>query len=285
MSICCLNFKVYGKIMIRKSLLMIFIVFFVFDLSAGALSEESRRVENWIKLQYPSDSASFRMQNARFQRIMQSTDNETKKIENLRCQFKQAFISSKNLELQIALTQGIHFSADNKTLLKCPENITSVIIPSCVTSIGERAFYGCSKLTSITIPNSVTSIKDGAFYECRNLTNITIPNSVTTIGDEAFYKCSKLTSITIPNSVTSIGKSAFEMCKNLTNITIPNSVTIIKESTFAYCENLTNVTIPNSVMVIKDYAFEYSRVYNVVIPARCQIGKEAFPRGCRIIRK
>ncbi|MBR2237995.1 MAG: leucine-rich repeat domain-containing protein [Prevotella sp.] len=44
--------------------------------------------------------------------------------------------------------------------------INDLLIPNSVTSIGDRAFYGCSGLTSVTIPNSVTSIGDGAFLNC-----------------------------------------------------------------------------------------------------------------------
>ena len=59
---------------------------------------------------------------------------------------------------------------------------------------------------------SVTSIGESAFYKCSRLTSVTIPNSVTSIGESAFYYCSFFTSVTIPNSVTSIGRDAFEDC-------------------------------------------------------------------------
>ena len=50
--------------------------------------------------------------------------------------------------------------------------ITNLVIPNSVTSIGDRAFVGCSGLTSIKIPNSVTSIGSSAFYGCKGLTTI-----------------------------------------------------------------------------------------------------------------
>jgi hypothetical protein len=70
----------------------------------------------------------------------------------------------------------------------------NTIIPNSVTSIGNFAFYDCSSLTSITIPSNVTSIGVDAFA-CSGLTSVTIPNSVTSIGGRAFGNCDELTDV------------------------------------------------------------------------------------------
>ena len=157
-------------------------------------------------------------------------------------------------------------------------SITSITIPESVTSIGRSAFYSCSGLTSLTIGNSVTSIGDAAFSNCYGLTSITIPNSVTSIGESAFSYCSSLTSITIPESVTSIGDDAFFNCISLTSITIPNSVTSIGDEAFYRCSSLTSITIPESVTSIGDLAFcGCSSLTSVTIPnSVTSIGDEAF---------
>jgi hypothetical protein len=134
--------------------------------------------------------------------------------------------------------------------------LTSLTIPSSVTSIGSYAFCDCSGLTSLTIPSSVTSIGNAAFYDCSSLTSLTIPSSVTSIGNVAFYDCSSLTSLTIPSSVTSIGEAAFSGCSGLTSLTIPSGVTSIGEAAFSGCSGLTSLTIPSSVTSIGNYAFK-----------------------------
>ena len=168
-------------------------------------------------------------------------------------------------------------SIGNNTFSGC-SGLTSVTIPNSITSIGNNTFSGCSGLTSVTIPNSVTSIGGGAFSSCRGLTSITIPNSVTSIGGGAFSDCSGLTSITIPNSVTTIEGSTFYECSSLTSITIPNSVTAIEEFAFAYCRGLTSITIPNSVKSIGLQAFKScSGLTSITIPdGVTDIGGDAF---------
>ena len=120
-------------------------------------------------------------------------------------------------------------------------NLTSIIIPNSVTSIGEYAFSDCTGLTSVTIPNSVTSIGSNAFSNCTGLTSVTIPNSVTSIGSNAFSNCTGLTSVTIPNSVTSIGSNAFNKCTGLTFLAIGNSVDSIGDKAFYKCSGLNTI--------------------------------------------
>ncbi len=173
--------------------------------------------------------------------------------------------------------------------------LTSVTIPTGVTSIGDWAFSGCSGLTSITIPNNVTSIGVGAFMGCSGLTTlnfnaiscqdfelkwgwyhhgeggerfglyslfhgtsltmVNIGDSVRRIPANFVRDHSNLTSVTIPNNVTSIGDTAFSGCSSLTSVTIPNSLTSIGNSAFYGCSGLTSVTIPNSVTSIGNSAF------------------------------
>ena len=116
-----------------------------------------------------------------------------------------------------------------------PSSITVEGQEYTVTSIGEKAFYNCSKLTSVIIGNSVTSIGNSAFENCRDLRSVDIPNSVTSIGNYAFRYCQCLRFITIPSAVTSIGEWAFYFCISLTSVTIPNSVTSIGERAFGDC--------------------------------------------------
>ena len=191
--------------------------------------------------------------------------------------------------------------------------LTSVIIPTSVTTIENFAFSGCTGLTSMTIPNSVTSIGTDVFNGCVGLASImvdsgnlkydsrencnaiietatntlkfgckatTIPNSVTSIGDNAFSGCTGLTSIDIPNSVTSIG-GAFYGCTGLTSVTIPNSVTSIGRSAFSGCTGLTSVTIGNSVTSIGASVFNgCTGLTSIIIPnSVTSIGNNAF-LGC-----
>jgi len=168
---------------------------------------------------------------------------------------------------------------DINAFQKCA-NLANIIIPASVTTIGNGAFLGCTSLTSVTLSTSLKSINDSVFRECNNLTSITIPSSVTSIGPAAFYQCTSLTSITFAqgSQLTSIGDAAFSICTNLTSIGIPTGVTYIGGGAFAYCDNLTSVTIPSSVKSIESGAFaDCKSLTSITIPGGLTFfGERAF---------
>ena len=158
------------------------------------------------------------------------------------------------------------------------EGLTSLIIPSGVTSIGQYAFSDCKGLTSLVIPSGVTSIGQYAFSDCEGLTSLIIPSGVTWIGRSAFSGCRVLTSLVIPSGVTSIGQYAFSGCKGLTSLVIPSGVTSIDRYVFSDCSGLTNLVIPSGVTSIEEAAFSgCSGLTSLTIPSSVtSIGSSAF---------
>ena len=178
---------------------------------------------------------------------------------------------------------GIYTSNDKLGMyvFKGCSGLTSLTLPSCVTSIGTAAFEGCSGLKSLTIPSSVTSISDYAFEGCSGLKSLTIPSSVTSIGWAAFRGCSGLRSLTIPSSVILIGDHAFEGCNGLISLTLPSSVISIGESAFRGCSGLTSLTLPSGVTSIGNDAFHGCRgLTSMTIPSGVTVIGEGAFRGC-----
>ena len=211
---------------------------------------------------------------------------------------------------------GVKYSADRKKLIHVPwsykysdysvldgtivicdsafvwrDNLREITLPSSVTSIGNKTFWGCENLQEIILPLGVISIGNTAFSWCKNLREITLSSSVMSIGDEVFGFCENLQAINvtesnkfysdvdgvlytknlktiicypagkknknfvIPSGVMNIGNSAFLNCSNLQEVTLPSSVTSIGDDAFLNCNNLQEINLPSGVTNIGDLAF------------------------------
>ena len=117
-------------------------------------------------------------------------------------------------------------------------SVTSISIPSSVTTISSNVFNSCTSLARVTIPDSVRLIGFNAFWGCTGLTTLTIPNSVTSIQSSAFVGCTSLTDVSIPASVTSVQEGAFDGCTSLASVNILGSGTNIEPLTFSGCSSL-----------------------------------------------
>lgn len=112
-----------------------------------------------------------------------------------------------------------------------------------VVVIQNSAFKDCSNVTSVLIPNSIKSIGINAFENCSNITETTIPEGVTLIGNNTFLGCEKLASVTLPTSLENIGANAFAGCTSLTSIVLPKNIQEIGANAFANCTKLATIEV------------------------------------------
>ncbi len=109
--------------------------------------------------------------------------------------------------------------------------ITTVVLPADITTIGNYAFYECSSLTELDLSEytNLTSIGEMAFYHCTGLTSIDLSGctALTSIGNYAFAGCSSLTSVDLStcSSLTSIEYCAFRNNSSIMSIDLPESLT------------------------------------------------------------
>ena len=111
------------------------------------------------------------------------------------------------------IVKSFTFGEDIETIppYVCKEmrEISEIIIPDGVISIGRHAFNYCTGIQSINIPKGVTTIGSAAFFHTQ-IRSVVVPEGVTEIGGWAFSECYGLNKIELPRSLKSIGNSAFK---------------------------------------------------------------------------
>ena len=130
-------------------------------------------------------------------------------------------------------------------------NITEIVLPTGVTSIGNQAFFRCLKLTSINIPEGLKTIGNSAFEHCDILPDIELPNTVTKIGERAFAYCDAFTRFDLPPLVTYLSTEILTGCASLTEVTIPATVTNYGTNMFYGASSLASVTVDPMNMVLQ----------------------------------
>jgi hypothetical protein len=159
--------------------------------------------------------------------------------------------------------------------VEVPQAVTFCGKPFPVTSVGEKALYGCSSLRSLDL-GSVEEVGFKAFANCPALRDLEVPETVGLIGGYAFYGCG-ITSLDVPGDGVVLEQSAFSACTKMRAVSFSgtgavigpnafyknNGVTSVDLSTvasvgtkaFSYCNGMTSLIVPGSLPHVGAYAF------------------------------
>ena len=163
-------------------------------------------------------------------------------------------------------------------------NLTEVVLPSTIESIGEQAFYNCYNVEGFEFSSltNLAYIGNSAFYNCDKLTAADLSNSsLTTIGNYTFYNCNNLAEVKFPATLESIGSEAFRDCDKIETADLSNtSVSSIAYRAFYDCDGLTEVKFPATLESIGDQAFNSCNYIATADFSNCtnlkSIGSQAF---------
>ncbi len=168
--------------------------------------------------------------------------------------------------------------------------ISSIKIPSTVTSFAYNALTLCSNLKKVIVPSleqwctqidfSETSSISGGYnstgllhyaslylegHENTPINDVIIPNTVKSINAYAFYDAS-ITSVEIPSSVETIGGGIFEYCDQLKTIKFHEGLKSIGNDAFHGCTALENLKLPDGLVELGAAFYQCTGLKSVEIP-------------------
>lgn len=125
-------------------------------------------------------------------------------------------------------------------------SISGAYVNDRITSIGQYAFRGCTKITSFSFPN-VKSVGSNAFYGATAPT-VDLP-ACTKLADNVFTAAKGVTSINVPVLTTLSGTYTFRDCEALEFLDFP-ALTAIKASTFYSSGKLATIVLRKSDAIV-----------------------------------
>ena len=181
---------------------------------------------------------------------------------------------------QITFSEGGLLTEIGQYALSMSE-ISSVVIPASVVTIGDYAFSRCTKLTSVTFAaDGALEIINSGVFQYTGVNSVVIPANVTRIGNTAFaYSSLKSVTFAEGSVCSSIGYAAFRDSL-IESIAIPASVENIGEDipaaggplhgyAFDGCRNLKSLTFDTGSKLknIYNYAFRNTALTEFSFPS------------------
>lgn len=221
---------------------------------------------------------------------------------------EKAFYGCKSLEeIDLSLVTAIGDSAFYECVSLRETKITK---ESPLTSIGKEAFYDCYSLTSVVVPSKVTMIGDKAFAKCA-IEVFEFPSNLKLYGKEILAGCNNVKEVTLPSlssealeylfgpskpsgmggiissiptslkkvivlNCTEVPDSAFKNCASLETVVLPETVEKIGASAFEGCSALKTINLTSNLKSVGSRAFKGAGIETIELTGVTSIGNGAF---------
>ena len=147
------------------------------------------------------------------------------------------------------------FSVLGSVLVRYKGGDAAPAIPSGVSRIAARAFFGNTSLTSVSLPRAVRSIDASAFEGCASLSSLNLNSGLVYIGDRAFASCASLNEIHTPETLSYIGENAFAGCAGVGSVRLAGYGLTVSAGAFSGCKSARWALISSGAVKICDKAF------------------------------
>jgi hypothetical protein len=166
---------------------------------------------------------------------------------------------------------GHLFSYDGSRLIKYApaQEADSYRVPEGTVIIEDNAFENAKNLTEVILPDSLETIGHSAFAYCENIKTISFGNGVKTIDGDAFNSCESLAEVTLPDSVEIVSYYAFKYCKGLRKVVIGSGVVSVEKGAFWGCTALKEIVFKDtSKWSMRGMYWLFSKKIDVSDPAK-----------------
>jgi hypothetical protein len=158
------------------------------------------------------------------------------------------------------------YTKNESVLLKVMPTISTFVIPTTVTVIGEYAFDS-SIIDAIVIPSSIKEIRNHAFLQASNIREITVPESVKVLEPSCFVSIPNLSKLIVKPKITKVPQFFVRNCQKLETLVLPESIVYIEQFAFERCVSLKEIIIPEECEYIGISAFKNSGLAKITFPS------------------
>lgn len=234
--------------------------------------------------------------------VIDESFNEVKTLDgNVRSEFidtgfTQGYIITETdageqiVRINGSAVEGGEFDVEDGIVTRYRGEGGDIRIPEGVTGIADEAFNGDESITSVAFPSTLTSIGARAFEGCTNLSGvISLPANVNDIGDFAFAHTSiQAFGVSDQNVVYMSWNGGLAtldgifLCypagSDADYYSLPYNTVRLEQYSFAYCDSLKYLNIPGSVqdkLMISSRAFRVNDSTSIICAADTQAAQEA----------